>query len=813
MKLKRTLTGLRFWNKQTTNSKQQTTMKRLLHLGSPEENKDAESGFWVPKKLAGLTAGMQVAWSQRTSTPDTNLELEIQCIKAKVDGVVLTNERFLEKLLYAQPDFIPPSGQKKISLDDYQGSLLFTPREKIPVVVLNPLINLRTVRYAEPAAKRFISKLAKPGSWYRATKFTWAVASADSIHQTYDRMHQRAALIGVDIETIRDDPLRRISCITFCAYYPDTHTTESIVIPFTDTYWHAWVAKFCDLPNAKVFQNGLYDNLYLLRWGCPVRNWLHDTQHLFHSMFSEYPKRLDFLAAYAIRKIRYWKDDGKTGSLQDFYRYNAMDGWATVNAYLSLLSDAAPYAITNYLEEFPLVYPCLTCEIEGVLADQEEFDKTAKATTERLAEREAVFTKMIAAPGFNAGSWQQKLKLFHVLGLTKLDLAALKNEPAEYIVKSGLPSTGKIPMLKAKASGSFNERILSTMTDIIEDKKEISNYLVREKIYHGRIHYKLNPAATDTGRLNSTASSYWTGFQIQNVPGGISIKGFLRSDPGWLLAEIDKAQAEARCVGYLAGETKLIAVVEGPHDYHAWNAEAFFGVKYDTIYSDEFHKTLNKVIRDLSKRTNHGANYNMGASVMLDTMGPKYVSQAKVILRVQGRLIDVCQFLLDRYEKTYPRVKGLWYDSLTDEVQKTGRLVSPSGRTRIFFGKPWLNKRDMNVAVAHKPQSLNVDILNREYYNLWRAQIYGEFYKISWFDGSIELIKIPELKNNIRIKAQIHDSFLFQYRLQFPNIPETVRDRIMDSRIPVRGADGVTRTMYIPSDIAAGKTHWSLLKS
>lgn len=787
-------------------------MKRLLHLGSPEESKDSETGFWVPKKLSGLTAGMQVAWSQRTSTPDTIMELEIQCKRAHVDGVVLTNERFLERLLYAQPDFIPPSGKKKLSLDDYQGSFLLTPREKIPVVVLNPLMNLRTVNYAEHAAKRFISKLAQASRWYVATEFKWAVAQADSIQSVYDRMHRGAALIGVDIETIIDDPLRRISCITFCAYYPRTHTTESIVIPFTDSYWLAWVAKFCDLPNAKVFQNGLYDNLYLLRWGCPVRSWLHDTQHLFHSMFSEYPKRLDFIAAYAIRNVRYWKDDGKTGSLEDYYRYNAMDGWATVNSYLSLLSDAAPYAVTNYLDEFPLVFPCLTCEIEGVAVDQPVFDKVADETAKDMAQRETKFQNMIAAPGFNAGSWQQKLKLFHVLGVTKLKLEDLQLQPAEYTIVQGLKTTGKADMLKAKASSSFNERILSDMTKIIEGNKLLSNYLDKGKIWHGRIHYKINPAATDTGRLNSTASSYWTGFQIQNVPRGIRVKQFVVSDPGYLLCEIDKAQSEARCVGYLAGETKLIAVVEGPHDYHAWNAQAFFGIPYETIYSDEFHKTINADVRDLSKRTNHGANYNMGANVMLDTMGPKHVSKAKVILRLQGSLVKVCEFLLNRYEETYPKVKGLWYDSITEEVKNTGRLVSPDGHTRICFGKPWLNKRDLNAIVAHKPQHLSVALINREFYNLWRAQIYGSFYKISWFDKSVTHVEVPELRNRVRTKAQIHDSLFFQYDKRFPDIPETVRSVIMDSRIPVRGADGITRTMFIPSDIAAGKTHWSLLK-
>ena len=790
-------------------------MKKLLHLGSPEENASEESGSWVPRKLAGLTAGMGVSWKQRTTTPDTIMELEIQCKQMGVDGVVLTNERFLERLLYAQSDFIPPSGQKKITLDDYQGSYLVTPREQIPVVVLNPLINLRTVAYAEAAARRFISKLAAPRNWYTSTKFEWSVAEPSTIAMVFDRMRSQSVLIGVDIETKIGCPLRTINCISFAAYYPRSHTTEVIVIPFTDMFWWGWVKKFCDTDVPKVMQNGLYDSLYLLRWGCPVRSWLHDTQHLFHSMFSEYPKRLDFIASYSLRKIRYWKDDGKTGNLQDYYRYNALDSWATVNSYLSLLRDAEPYAIRNYLEEFPLVFPCLNCEIEGELVDRERFDAVSKKIELKLQADEAEFTKMIAAPGFNAGSWQQKLKLFHVLGLTKLDKAALQEKPAKYKVLAGLKATGKVEMLKAKASSSFNNRILSDLTYITEDRKLQSNYLQADKIWHGRIYYKLNPGATDTGRLNSTASSYWCGYQIQNIPARYSsVKEYHVSDPGWLSAEIDKAQAEARCVGYLSGETKLIDVVEGPNDFHSWNAQAFFGVPYDTIYSNELKKVLNKTLRDLSKRTNHGANYNMGAGVMLDTMGPKHVSQAKVALGIKGSLRDVCQFLLDRYEATYPKVKRDWYDSLVKEIQLTGRLVSPSGRTRIFFGKPWLNKRALNVAVAHKPQSLNVDLINREFYNLWRAQIYGEIRKISWFDGSIEVVKVPLLHNNIRIKAQIHDSLKFQYREgeQFLAIPEMVRDIIMDTRIPVTDPEGVTRTMFIPSDISAGKRRWSDLK-
>lgn len=762
---------------------------RLLHLGISEEDAD-----WIPRRLAQIGAEMDITWKQRLSTPDTLTEIELQCQAAKMTGIVCSNPFFLEKLLHAQPDFIPPNTRRGITLDDYQGSVLYTPRVKLPVVVINPIANFLTVPYAIPAAKRFISKLARPGRWFQATRFTWQIGTPGNLPDILDRLSQ-ATLVGVDIETIEDDPERRMACVGFAAYFAATHRTEVTVIPCTDLVLLEWVRRFCASKAPKVFQNGLYDNLYLLRWGCPVENWLHDTQHLFHSMFSEYPKRLGFIAAYAIRDIRYWKDDGKTGNLKDFYKYNAKDAWSTVNSYVSLMMDAESYAVTNYVNEFPLVFPCLTCEIEGFKMDMPQV-AIAQAQIQQQVELETrEFQQTIAAPNFNVGSAPQMLKLLKVLGL------------------GYLPNTAKASMLKAQASSPFNNRILGDAISIKEDRKTLSTYLVPEKFWHGRCYYKMNPAGTDTGRLNSTESSYWCGLQIQNITAkhGPIVKECFMADFGYSLAEIDKSQAEARCVGYMSGEQKLINLVEGPYDYHSYNAQQFFGVPYETIYSDQLKKTINKELRDLAKRTNHGANYNMGAGVMLDTMGPKVVAKAKILLRLQGSLRSVCQSLLDRYAATYPRVKGAWYDSITKQIKLTGRLVSPVGRTRVFFGKPWLNKRDLNVAVAHGPQSLNVDLINEEFYCLWGCQIYGSGRRKDWKSGDYVSVDL-DLRGLVRIKAQIHDSLLFQYRKERGWIPEAVATQIMNTRIDIKGDDGVTREMYIPCDISAGKERWSQLK-
>lgn len=759
-------------------------MQTLLHLGTPED-----SSF--QHKLAGLTAGTQTAWKSKLLTPTTVRELEdtIAGTPGGVSGIVCTNQEFLDKLLRQQPDFTPPNNRRGITLDDYQGSLLKTPRDKIPVVILNPLENLISVPWALPAAKRFVSKLTSPEKFFKQMPFKWEIATPASLPSIYDRWKQRARLISIDIETAVGDPDRRINCVGYAAWFPDTGDCECIVIPFTDMLFHAWVQRFNNLPQPKVFQNGLYDNLYFARWDCVVSNWLHDTQHLFHSMFSEYPKRLDFITAYAIRDTRYWKDDGKSGDLVDYYRYNARDCWATLNAYLALISMAEGYAIKNYLKEFPLVFPCLHCEMDGFAWDTARATMVAAEMTLDVAVREKEFLTSIAAPNFNLNSPKQVKDLFTVLGV------------------GHLPSTDAANMMKAQVAHPLNNRVLSELVAIKKEKKVLSTYFVASKFWNGRLHFKLNPAGTDTGRLASSESSYWCGLQIQNIKRGKTVKQCVMADPGWLLCEIDKAQSEARCVGYLSGETALIELVEGPHDYHSWNAAAFFGVPYEQIYNEATKKQLNPELRDLAKRTNHGANYNMGANVMLATMGPKKVAIAKSVLGLPATMTlkDVCSYMLSVYERTYPRVKGLWYDSIIKEVSTTGRLVSPRGWTRIFFGKPSRqNKPLLNAAVAHPPQNLSVDIINEEFYNVWRASIYDGYYK----NGSY--VSCP-LRGNVRVKAQIHDSIFFQYRDSRSDIPGIVAG-IMETRVAVKGADAVTRMMYIPSDISKGGKRWSELK-
>lgn len=755
---------------------------------APHRTADSQHDRSYARKLLELIGPHKTVAS---FSDGTGQDLYLTAIAAKVrgadlDALICTDANVLKLLVEALPDFKPSfmkNGQRKrLTLNDYHGSFFQLPghvlgRERhLDVLILNPLEHLRTVPEAPYIFKRHISKITHPEKWWPQTEFKWIQANEETIQALYDQFHS-ALLIAVDIETDEGSPHRTINCSGYCALFPNG-TSLAVVIPTISMWGVQWMRKFNQLPAPKVFQNGLYDNLYFLRYGSPCTNWLYDTQHLFHSWYSELPKRLDYLTAFALRYVRFWKDDGKSGGLLAHYEYNARDTWATLNAWCSLITEAPDWAKQNYLQEFPLVFPCLHVEADGMSVDEKEFNASKTEIETILGMHESRLSAWIGAK-FNPNSSDQCKRLLKVLGCAKKD--------------GTVPSADDKALTAAASAHPLNALILGEIQKVREYRKLLSTYLVWEKFWNGRLYYKLNPAGTDTSRLASTESSFWCGLQIQNMPRGKEVKRFLRADDGWLLGENDFAQSEARCVGYLSGCRSLIDLVEGPHDYHAWNAQAFFGVAYESIYDEATGKTLNKSLRDLSKRTNHGANYNMGAQVMLETMGPNAVSEARRVLKLPATmpLLQVCQHLLDQYARTYPEVKKDLQEWLKRTIVMTKKLTSPLGWTRYFFSDPTASKPALNAAVAHGPQCLSVGIINRVFYNIWRESVYGS------------------LQGKLRLKAQIHDSILYAYKGE--DTPQIVCD-MMRHPVPVKDIKGVTRTMVIPPDISAGKTHWAMLK-
>lgn len=756
-------------------------MSKLLYFFSQQDRN------YLPL-LKPILGGHSVDLSAQV--PVTLIEIVIPAKKKQVAGVIVSQTELLRRLLAADPD-TSKANSDKATLDDYAGSIINY--QGIDFLILNPVEHLTTVPYAQHLFKRYCSKLLAPGNWFPTPKFSWELVEANRAEACLAELSS-ATYIAADIETVRTGLI--FDCISFCGVWIDSSSrqirTHTYVFANTSEFNYHYIKLILETTNAdKIFQNGKYDNAYLLRFGICTRNWLWDTAHLFHSWYAELPKRLDFIVSYSLRNAKFWKDEHVGGDLRDRYRYNARDSWNTACSFLSLMSEVPEWALENYLIEFPLVFPCQHAEMTGLKIDKVAFDKMKADLQVRVAGKLAQFQVEVGTPRFNPNSPKQVSQLMTALG------------------SGDLKGSDKVSMDQFKNRHPLNELVADRIKDIRADNKVISSYL-KDKVFFTdnasifdfpRMLYTLNPHGTDTGRLAAKEHHFWCGLQIHNIKRDDddyaqdigNVRDVIIADDGFLLGEADYEQAEARDTGYLSGDTNLIAAVDGARDFHSVNASAFFGISYEDIYSDEKHKTINKVIRDLAKRTNHGANYNMRARMLLMTMGIKNVARARTALGLPKSmtLLNVCQYLLDKFDATYPIIRGAYQDDVKYEVATTHMMKGPTGWTRYCFGNPAKVRSDLNSLVAHRSQSLNAHTLNKA----WK-KVFTE-------------IALPH-STNFKLCAQIHDSILFQYRKGYQHLAKRVVE-LMTIPIPVTDIFGNTRILTVPAALKWEASRWSEL--
>lgn len=722
------------------------------------------------------------------------------CKRRNVRHIISTNKQFLWKLL--EKDW-PAGMRKRPSIDDYAGSMF--PIPGIPegeVLFIDPVKQILTVPHGKFIAERYISKLTNPGYWYESTEFNWQICkTAMELQIAYGDL-QRAIAIACDIETTKEN--LAITCSGYTGIFvepDDSIITRSYVIPCDSMFALTFIRKInaCKVP--KIFQNGKYDNAYFLRYAAPITNWLWDTAYLMHAWYSELPKDLAFINAFFLRQVQYWKDLSKTGDKYLYYKYNALDHWATANVWLIQMLRMPAWARKNYLLKFPNQFAALLSEMTGVRRDPEQLQLAVDRATRKLNNLQSSLNRQLGVAYFNTNSPKQMAALFKVLGLS--DYASIYKNGEEK------ESTGEIIIKKAMLAHPFGRRILQLVLDIRAVRKEISTYLItgeKAKEYNGRILYSINPHGADTGRNTSRESSFWCGFNIQTAPTEGDYKSTIGADAGFRMAEADLSQAESRDVANISGDNNLLNVLSSDDDFHSRNASAFFGIPYEQIFDNRTRKKLDTKLRNLSKRTNHGATYVMGEQVLADTMGYDKVYEAQILLRLPAAwdVLKITGYLLQRFHFTYPGISKTMYPWIMKQVNETGMIVSRAMHhvqrtakqnpkvyiaegdwTRYCFGKPNNKKHDFNRYAAHPPQSLNARTLDEAYMQV--------FYDLA--------LGNPEF----RLYAQIHDSILFGFMVGTHDKYLPAVKKRMEIPITILGADNVYRTFTVPADIKAGK--------
>lgn len=729
----------------------------LMFIGEPYEKKFVHH-------VAAITEGAKVAALFRI--PTTLAEIEMLCKKRGITGVLTTSVDILKKLAV---DAI-----EEPKLSNYGGS--YFKRNGIEYVILHPLAHIYSINHAMFLAKRYASKLTRPWDWLSNIPFKWKQFSTIEEFKKVLIAVSSADLCAVDIETQKN--LLIDSCSFTCGYISKsgevstmTYVLDLFAAPNTpedNAMMYDWLKQLCETRTPKIFQNGIYDIAYLGRYNIDVVNYLWDTAQCMHAWYSELPKSLDAQQAFFVREAHYWKDQSKAKDRTTGLAYNARDTWATLWAFIGWLIEAPQWAKNNYLIKFPVVYPNHMMGMRGIKRNAERLASQVTKIETQIANAQKEL-ELCTWEGLNSNSPKQVKLLCQVLGI---------KDPE---------STDEKHLELFGDAHALNERIFGYILEIRGLRKLIGTYLSEEKDFSGRILYQISPWATDTGRNASKEHPFWTGSNIQNVPRGAEVKCTYEADDDFFFAEVDLSQAESRGTGYISGDEKLIDAVENSPDFHSHNASSFFGIPFDKIFSIALKKVLDKALRDLAKRVNHGANYNMGPNVLLTTMGRKAVRKAQKLLGLpkSWTLKMVCEHLLAQFHKTYPKIKSVFYAGVIKDVKSTKMLVGATGWTRYCFGKPWENKADLNALVAHPPQSLNGMQVDKA--------VMKVFYELA----------LPHY-DNFRMCAQIHDSIFFQYRKGHHSFCEEVRKR-MEIPLAIKGYDGVTRTCLVPADIKDGK--------
>jgi hypothetical protein len=641
-----------------------------------------------------------------------------------------------------------------------------------PVMFLPPLAHQFT-NGGRFKLEHYLAKLNRSYECY-TDSFSWDFVEPYNLERAILDI-ESGFLCAVDIETKREGLLITSVAYTVakeCKLTGEVITSTYVVKCNKETFpfWVTAVRRLNGTAVPKVMQNGQYDSAYFIRFNAPLRNWLFDTYNLMHCLFPEFPKDLAFMALFFITNSRFWKDESKT----NLYEYNAKDTHQTLWVFMAMLRYCSnplnQYALRNYVEVFPKVFPMLYCGLDGLEVDDEKRKALRAHEAEKKRNAEKSIQTMIGVPGFNPNSPKQVMALVHGLGAKQIKTTDVKE------------------MQKFAELSPLNRRVRDAITAYRAANKAISTYFDVELFEGNRLMYQLDPSGTDTGRTASRGSQFWIGTQVQNIPP--YARAMVIAPEGWSYVAVDKAQAESYCTGFISQDIGLINAVTTSPDFHCHNASMFFGIPFNELFDVATRKKLRVDIRNLAKRVNHGANYNMGPDVLLETMGTASVLEAQRLLGLpkDWSLRAVCVYLLQCFDRAYPRIRSTWYAEVVAEIRSTGKLVTPDGWTRRTFLQPEKSKLDLNAAVAHKPQGLSVRLVNRALVKVWHELQLKKYY------------------GKFRLKAQIHDEIMFMARDDIVEAAAKEVAEIMEIPIKIEG-----RTMLIPSTYEIGKC-WKDLK-
>lgn len=549
-------------------------------------------------------------------------------------------------------------------------------------------------------------------------KFAYTVLETPAEVTRFVEEAASATVMSTDIETGGSAGFVYITCIGYTVLWP-SGKMHSYVIPFYDgstpdgCWWQneldeivVWEAirelHANDVP--KVLQNGTYDATHLITYRAPYHNYCLDTLHLFHSIWAESPKRLDFISSLLLDFYCFWKDEGKEDQKDDdqnvkvphtqegmrgYWMYNALDCHNTLLNVLVLVKlvmtpqFGLSWAIKNYRTEFrQQTGPLLAASMRGIKVNRKLQDHFNMSLTEEAAAALQCLHVMVDDHEFNPKSPPQVAHLLYDL-LRAKELKRMGRSTDEKVLKL------------LQVQHPLLSKVIQQIWDVKKPANNASKYGAMP-LMNGRFMYKVSLSATETGRSGSASSNWFIGTNAQNIPEPMRV--MFEADPGWIMFDFDYSQSDNWFTAFSAESQGLMATMTSGKDTHLIHAAHFFQIPFEELVErkkagDPIVAAKQVGIRDLTKRIVYGANYLMQGYTLYITMGHIAVVKAAEALGYEDaatwdmdKLVYLCQKFLDSYFVLYDDIKPFIEMEAAATKGRGGLAECYGDRTRYFFG-------------------------------------------------------------------------------------------------------------------------------
>lgn len=578
-----------------------------------------------------------------------------------------------------------------------------------------------------------------------------------------------------------------------------------------------------DLENpliAKANQNIAYDKRIYQRFGFRVNPVKWDTMLAANIIAAEFPKRLGFLTSIYCDGA-YHKDEGKEfdpskHSFDQLYTYCAKDSIKTFQIEtkqreeLAALGQPAVDFMENLMDAWFGMYYDL--ESKGILQDTAKRDELIGKYEGLRRLKTLELTALTGTPLKNlayqaVGNFMEE-KCFPVLRHRTDGGKMIPNTDAESFKKmrSADPREYKKCHLPYEHALRFINLIL-----LIRRIDKVLEYVNTWAHIDGRLRTRVNLAGTAGGRTSNAQTSdqiyVWSsgsgasqtlekvslgnsfqtitkhGFIIEgeaddDIEEGIigkDVREMYIPDPGWVIIEVDRSQAEARVVDLLAEDYEGLEQY-GKVDKHSLNASIVFPeFTYDQIRS--MYKSGDDegaYMRQIGKKAVHATNYDMGAFRLSNLANIPQSFAAQCLRKVHD---------------AKPWIKGVFHDSIEKEVRRTRRLDNPLGRPRMFYKK--LDTHGIKVAYSWYPQSTISDTTKRAMQYIYRDT-----------DGTRAALVA---ENHDSITALVKRGYIRQY----VNLVRKHLTEAIDFRYGTFHRD---YNLIIPCEVTLSRTSWGAMK-